>query len=222
MNKKLNWMKIMFIAIIAITFNKTLIAQNQATNNQEWKLVKTEKKSESWKLYKRKIVDSKFQEFKVVGKINCSMKNAQSNSMKLFVDSTAYISKKGKSLGWFKVFKHTEDEIELYSFMKGGFLVKDRDVVVRYRTFKDSTGNALGVKWHQIDKDGYEATDKIIRMPVDKGNWRFEKIDSKSCMAEMTFQFHPGGNPPAWMINMVSKSVIPHELEHLRELCENE
>ena len=213
------WAKIICFAIVVMTFNFTSIAQNQTTNNQEWKLIKTKKKGEGWHLYKSKVAGSKFREFKVVGKINCSMQKAQTNSMKLFVDSTAYITKKGKSLGWFKVFKHTEDEIELYSFMKGGFLVKDRDVVVRYRTFEDSTGNALGVKWHQIDKEGYEATDEIIRMPVDKGNWRFEKIDSKSCMAEMTFQFQPGGNPPAWMINTVSKSVIPHELEHLRELC---
>jgi len=141
--------------------------------------------------------------------------------MKLFVDSSVYVSKKGKSLGWFKIFKHTENEIELYSFMKGSFLTKDRDVVVRYKTYEDSTGNTMGVKWHQIDKEGYEATDTIIRMPVDMGNWRFDKLDSESCKATMIFQFHPGGSPPAWLINMIVKYYAPHEFKHLRQLCEN-
>jgi|GEM_PF-3453992 len=220
--KKSNHIKVLCLTMLFMAFNISSNAQNQSTNNNEWKLIKQKKKGDGWQLYKRKLSDSKFQEVKIVGKINSSMQKAQTSSMEFFVDSTAYISKKGKSLGWFKIFKHTEDEIELYSFMKGNFLTKDRDVLVRYKTYEDSAGNAMGVKWHHIEKEGYEATDTVIRMPVDIGNWRFDKLDSESCMATMTFQFHPGGNPPTWLVNMIVKYYAPHELEHLRSICKNE
>ncbi len=218
--KNLNWTKIIGIMTVIIALNLSAMAQNQVANDPEWKLIKTGKKGESWKLYKRKVPGTKLFEVKIVGEIKSSMQSAQINAMNLFIDSSVYTSKKGKSLGWFKIFKQTEDEIELYSFMKGSFPVKDRDVIVRYKTYEVPNGNALGVKWHQIDKPGYEATDTIIRMPVDEGDWRFDKIDENRCMATMKFHFQPGGSPPSWLINMVTKSYTPHEFEHLKKRCE--
>ncbi len=222
-NRKINysnWASIVFLTILLL-FNATSIAQQQISSHREWKLIKTKKKGDGWKLYKRKVPGAQFQEAKIVGQINASMQLAQSSSMQLFVDSSVYVSKKGKSLGWFEIFKQTENEIELYSFMKGNFLYKDRDVVVRYNTFEDADNEIMGVKWHHINKEGYEARDSIIRMPVDIGNWSFNKLDSEACMAEMTFQFHPGGSPPAWLINMIVKYYAPHEFEHLKKLCEH-
>jgi len=220
MKTQLKLIRTLCLLIPILAFSQAGFTQDQTDNQHKWKLIKTKKKGDGWKLYVRKVPGANFQEAKIVGKINSSMKIAQTNSMKLFLDSSVYMSKKGKSLGWFKVFKQTEDEIELYSYMKGGFLTKDRDVVVRYKTYEDSSGNALGVAWHQIDKVGYEATDTIIRMPVDMGNWRFDKLDSERCMATMIFQFHPGGSPPAWLIKMIVKYYAPHEFEHLKQLCE--
>jgi hypothetical protein len=217
----LKTMKTLCIAFILVVFNTSAEAQNDATNQLEWKLIKKSKKGDGWKLYKRKVSNSKIKEVKIVGKINSPMQIAQASSMDLFVDSSVYKTKKGKSLGWFKIFKHTKEEIELYSFMKGNIMYKDRDVVVRYNTYKDETKNAMGVKWHQIDKEGYEPTDTVIRMPVDMGDWRFEIIDSESCMATLKFQFDPGGKTPNWMINMIVKYYAPHEFKHLKELCEN-
>ena len=213
---------IIFLTMVFLVVSFSLVAQNQTANNLDWKLIKTKKKGDGWNLYKRKIPGAKFQEVKIVGKINASAQMAQTSSMKMFVDSSVYVSKKGKSLGWFTVFKQTEDEIELYSFMKGNFLYKDRDVVVRYGTFENATSNTWGVKWQQIDKEGYAASDSIIRMPMDKGNWQFQMIDSTSCMAELSFQFHPGGSPPTWLINMIVKYYAPHEFEYLKGICENE
>ena len=213
--------KILCIAFILVLFNTTVDAQSEATDQLEWKLIKKKKKGDSWQLYKSKISNSKVKEVKIVGKINSPMQIAQESSMDLFVDSSVYKTKKGKSLGWFKIFKRTKEEIELYSFMKGNLMYKDRDVVVRYITYKDEIQNAIGVKWNQIDKEGYEPTDTVIRMPIDMGDWRFEKIDSASCMATLKFLFDPGGKTPDWMINMIVKYYAPHEFEHLKELCEN-
>ncbi|WP_411030407.1 hypothetical protein [Spongiimicrobium sp. 3-5] len=221
---KSNWIKIICLAIMAVTFCPASIAQDQATDNHEWKLIKkkrNKKKVEGWSLYKRKVSGSKLHEFKVVGKVNSSMKTAQGTAMEMFTDSSLYFSRKGKPTGTFKILEQTENELTLYSYMYGRAFVKDRDVVVRYSLYEDLMGKAMGVKWHQVDVAGYEATDKVVRMPVDIGDWRFKEIDHNSCMASGTFRFHPGGNPPAWMINMMAKWVIPSEIVHLREFVKS-
>ena len=214
--KKSNWVNTLSFVVAVITFNFTLIAQNEITNDQDWKLIKTQEKGEGWKIYKAKVPDSKLFQYKIVGKVNCSAENAQNTVMEMTVDPNMRINKRGKSLGWIEVLERTENEIVVYDFMKGNFMIKDRDVVVRYSLFRDSTKNVKGVKWNQIDYEGYEATDSIIRMPIATGSWSFKEIDSTSCIATEIFQFHPGGKIPAWMVNMVARSTIHIELEHLR------
>ncbi len=217
MKTKLNLTKTLGILIAIITFSNLSIAQNQVNDSLEWKLVKTNKKGLGWEVYKAKTPSSKLNQFKITGIMNCSPQKGQSTVMEMIIDPDLRITKKGKSLGWVIVLKRTDNEMEVYDYMKGSGIVKDRDVVVRYRLFRDTSSNIMGVKWRQIDKEGYEVRDTIIRMPVAKGSWKFEAIDSTSCVATCSYQFHPGGTLPTWMINMVSKAMIPIEFEYLRE-----
>lgn len=200
------------MVIICLTISHISIAQNQ-----EWKLIKTNKKGDGWKVYKAKVPDSKLNRVKIIGKVNCSIEEAQKIAWEMIIDSTIRITKNGKSLGYVKVLERSENSMVVYDFMKGSFLAKDRDVVVRYTQFKDTVKNVTGIEWNQVEIEGYEPTDSIVRMPIAKGSWNFKKIDSTNCMATENFRFHPGGNPPAWIINMVVKSSIPIELKHLRE-----
>lgn len=204
------------MVILFLTISHVSIAQNQ-----EWKLIKTNKKEDGWKVYKAKVPNSELDQVKIIGKVNCSIEEAQKIAWEMILDSTMRITKKGKSLGFVKVLESSENSMVVYDFMKGSFLVKDRDVVVRYTLIKDTVNNTTGIKWSQVDVKGYEPTDSIVRMPIATGSWNFEKIDSTSCMATENFRFHPGGNPPAWLINMVVKSSIPIELKHLREAVKN-
>jgi hypothetical protein len=200
------------MAVIFLTVCHVSVAQNQ-----EWKLIKTSKKGDGWKVYKAEVLGSKLNQVKITGKVNCSIEEAQKISWEMILDSTMRITKKGKSLGYVEVLESSENSMVVYDFMKGSFLVKDRDVVVRYTQFRDTVKNIAGIKWSQVDMEGYEPTDSIVRMPIATGSWYFKKIDSTSCIATENFRFHPGGNPPAWIINMVVKSSIPIELKHLRE-----
>ncbi len=209
--------KIISFALVFLTIGFTSIAQNKATNNEEWKLVKAKKKGEGWQIYQMNVSNSKLNQYKIVGKMNCSPKQAQTTYWKMITDPALRITKKGKSLGWVRVLDQTDNEMVVYDFMEGNFMAKARDVIARYTLFEDSTQNSMGIKWKQTDWKGYEATDTIIRMPVAMGSWSFEKIDSENCLATGTYQFHPGGNPPAWLINWVVKKTSPIELEHLRK-----
>jgi hypothetical protein len=204
--------RILCMAILCLTISHISMGQNQ-----EWKLIKTNDKGDGWKVYKAKVSDSKLNQVKIIGKVNCSIEEAQKIAWKMILDSTMRITKKGKSLGYVKVLERSENEMVVYDFMKGSFLVKDRDVVVRFTLINDSLKNTTGIKWSQVDLKGYEPADSVIRMPLATGSWNFEKIDSTRCMATENFRFHPGGNPPAWVINMVVKSSIPIELKYLRE-----
>jgi hypothetical protein len=209
--------RIICLAVICLTISHMSMAQNQ-----EWKLIKTNKKGDGWKVYKSKVPDSKLNQVKIIGKVSCSIEEAQKIAREMILDSTMRITKKGKSLGYVKVLERSENSMVVYDFMKGSFLVKDRDVVVRYTLFKDTVKNITGIKWSQVDIKGYEPSDSIVRMPIATGSWNFKEIDSTSCMATEFFRFHPGGNPPAWMINMVVKSSIPIELEHLRKTIKSD
>lgn len=204
--------RIFYLILLCLTISQVLMSQNQ-----EWKLIKTNNKGDGWKIYKAKVPNSKLNQVKIIGKVNCSIEDAKKIVWKMILDSNMRITKKGKSLGYVKVLESSENEMVVYDFMKGSFLVKDRDVIVRYTLVKDTLKNATGIKWSQVDLKGFEPTPSVIRMPIATGSWYFEKIDSTSCLATEKFRFHPGGSPPAWIINMVVKSSIPIELKHLRE-----
>ncbi len=210
-----------YLILFAITFSSNMTAQEQIAAN-DWKLIKEKTKGEGWKIYKRKVPDTKLHEVKMITKINCSYEEAQAKIFSMFINPEFYISDKGKPMGTFKILDSTANELTLYSYMYGPGPVKDRDVVVRYTLYEDTILNVKGVKWHHIEKEGYEPTDTIIRMPVDIGNWRFEKIDSSSCMATNTLRFDPGGNPPYMIINMIVKWVLPNEIKHFKAYIKEE
>lgn len=77
---------IIFLTMVFLVVGFSLVAQNQTANNPDWKLIKTKKKGDGWNLYKRKVPGAKFQEVKIVGKINASAQMAQTSSMKMFVE----------------------------------------------------------------------------------------------------------------------------------------
>lgn len=207
-------MVMFFIAFL--TFSNAQ-AQN-SSKNSEWKLIKENTKGQGWSLYKKSTSDSKLQQFKIVGPVSSSAKQAQKAAIDLAINPEHYTTKKGKVLGTFKILEKTEKEFMLYSLMYGPRFMKDRDVVIRYKLYEDSINNIMGLKWHHIDKSEYPPTQKMIRMPVDIGDWKFEEIDENSCIATNILQFNPGGNIPSWMLNMMVKSMLPVEIENMREI----
>jgi hypothetical protein len=208
-----------YIAIFLTSFLAFSNAHAQDdTVHSDWKLIKENTKGQGWSLYKKDTPSSKLRQFKVVGKVNSSTKTAQKAAIDLAINPAHYTTKKGKVLGTFKIIDQTEKEFTLYSLMYGPGFMKDRDVVIRYNLYEDSNNNAKSLKWHHIDKDEYPPTKKIIRMPVDIGEWKFEQIDANSCMATNIIQFNPGGRIPSWMLNMMVKSMLPIEIENMREI----
>ncbi len=191
-------------------------ASAQSNHENSWKLVKTNNKNEGWKLYKRRVPDSKVFEYKIKGKVNASVQAAQKAALDLVINPKYYKSPKGKEYGTFKIIEQNQKEYTIYSLMYGPFIFKDRDVVLKYELYQNTAGNEMGLRWQNIQKEGHEATKKIIRMPVDIGNWNFKKLDNSSCEATNILRFHPGGKMPRWMINMMIKSRLPEELKNLR------
>lgn len=223
MNYKSCWINILCLSVftVLITFNLTLNAQNRIPSNPEWKLVKTVKKGEGWQIYMAKIPDSKLRLAKIVGNLKSSPKEAQTAYFNMITDPKLRITKKGKSLGWVKVLEQTDSSMVVYDYMTGNSVAKDRDLVAKYTLFENSAENTMGVKWNEVDWKGYEPTDSIIRMPVATGRWSFKGIDSENSTASGIYLFHPGGNPPAWLINIIVRKSSAIELNHLRKSIQN-
>lgn len=222
MKNNSNWIKTVCIAAVAVlTFALSLNAQYKIPSNPEWKLIKTVKKGEGWQIYMAKIPNSKLKMAKIVGNIQCSPKEAQAAYFNMITDPNLRITKKGKSLGWVKVLERTDSSMVVYDYMTGNSVAKDRDLVAKYTLFGNSAGDVMGVKWNEVDWKGYEPTDSIIRMPVATGRWSFEGVDSANSTASGIYLFHPGGNPPAWLINIIVKKSSAIELNHLRKSVRN-
>ena len=216
--KKIKHTTISMVMIFAALLTFSNAGAQDSNKNSNWKLIKENTKGQGWSLYKKDATDSKLQQFKIVGIVSSSTRLAQKAAVDLAINPEHYTTKKGKVLGTFKILEQTEKEFTLYSLMYGPGFMKDRDVVIRYNLYEDSINNIMGLKWHHIDKKEYPPTKKIIRMPVDIGDWRFEEVDKNSCIATNILQFNPGGSIPSWMLNMMVKSMLPVEIENMREI----
>jgi hypothetical protein len=216
--KNSNLIKILLLTVILLTSNSNTYSKPPQNDSLEWKCVIDKERRKGWKVFKAKNSSSKFKQYKICGIIQCTPEQGQEAYMKLILDSTIRITKKGKSLGYVKVLDQTATELVVYDFMTGNFLAKDRDLVVRYKMYTDTSCDSKGVKWKQTEWQGYEENDSTIRMPLAAGSWNFERIDSTSSIATCSLQFHPGGNPPNWLVNMVVRSSIPLEFDRLRKL----
>jgi len=208
----------MYLCILLVLSGAFLSYAQEAPATSGWKLIKHNTKDEGWKLYKRKIPNSKIFEFKITGIVKASIQASQKAALDLVINPKHYKSKKGKEYGTFEILDSSKSEYVLYSLMYGPFLFKDRDVVLKYHLY--GSEYEAGLKWRDTTWTGYEEKEKIVRMPVDQGDWHFKNIDGKSCYATNVLRFHPGGKMPSWMVNMMIKMRLPEELENLRKVAQ--
>ncbi|MCM4173807.1 hypothetical protein DHD32_20235 [Arenibacter sp. TNZ] len=209
------WHAFTFILLFGLGNGFPIIAQVQTKVDPEWELIK-ENNREDWKLYKKNVSGSKAFEFKISATINTSIKEAQNAAIDMITNPKFYQSKKGKSYGYFKIIQQKEKSFILYSYMKGPLIFRDRDVVVHYELYENEAKTEMGMKWQHTNAIGFEPREKVIRMPIDIGDWNFKQINSSKCEASQTLQFDPGGSMPKWMINMMVKSRLPEDFNNLK------
>jgi hypothetical protein len=187
----------------------------QAKAGEEWSLARDK---EGIQIYTRKYEDYNYKEYKgittVRGNVNDLVKIIKDvgNYGKWsynYVDNTAAILKEDKSKG----------EYYIYWEIRAP-LVSNRDVVSVFKFHPPaSDGSVLIEFWG--DDDFIPKKKGLVRIPELKGFWKAIPIgEGKIKIIHQAFS-HPGGNPPAGLVNSSNVSAPYYMLDNIRKMIEN-
>jgi hypothetical protein len=100
-------------------------------------------------------------------------------------------------------------------------IVDDRDYFIEVHLESDLAADGTGVfrsTWKPwgLDKP---TRDGVVRVNVNEGYWQVESANDAHTQTHSTYYLYsdPGGNLPAWIINMGNKRVMPDVLHKLYE-----
>lgn len=209
-----------FFAICCSTMNchshRNIISLEE--KNQGWKIVKVDKKDEpTWIIYSRKLVGTKFLEYKIVGDIKSSPKACVSSFRQDIHHQANDI--KNKKYPRYEIVEESKDNLLTYVIHNEPFPFKDTEMSIRYYFLNDTENAGAEIKWKEAwDEDSVPPpSKKLSRVETFRGFWHFSPISRNHCKAVNSVQFNPK-KMPQWLINpMVTKFLIK-EIENIREM----
>jgi hypothetical protein len=114
----------------------------------------------------------------------------------------------------------SQEELIYRMVLKVPFPFQDRDMI-QHISISEQTSDQMRVtlvnKPQQIPPD-----DKAVRMPVADGYWEFKALPEGDVHAFLKYDSDPGGEIPAWLINMFIVQSPYKTLLNLRSLIEEE
>jgi len=187
----------------------------QVVNGQvEWNL--TEEK-ENIKMYTRKLEGSKFEQVRLTTTINSSL----SEIVAILEDvenqkKWMYATKKSELLNT----KQSEDHFNYYLVMDMPFPAKDRDVVINYKRIQDPSTKVVTTKSKAINGILKEKS-KLARITDFTSTYTLSPISNNKVQVEYFLQANPGGNLPAWMVNLFTTKGPYESMLSLVKLAES-
>ena len=190
---------------------------------REWKAYQwSEEKNyeangQSWTTYSRKIEDSKFKEFKIVGEINVSPAKAVEILREKTENSQNYLD---KDEGYINVLISNDTSAIVYSVYNLPFPFRDRAMCERFSFSVEEKWGIHKISWVEDWKMAPHNEEKVINMPIARGSWEFKPIGTNRSVATYTVHADPGGSIPAWMANSVVKKGLPKELKNIEVIAQ--
>ncbi|MCP4124058.1 MAG: hypothetical protein GY751_20130 [Bacteroidetes bacterium] len=178
----------------------------------EWALARDK---DDIKVYMRKYNDYNYKEYKGVTMMNGSVDDivAILKDMSKYhlwayncIENTAVILKEDNSKG----------EYYIYMEIKAP-LVANRDVVAYYKFNPPAADGSVLIEFRG-DADFIPKKKGKVRIPEMKGYWKITPMgDGKIKVVTQAFS-HPGGNPPASMVNGQTTNAPHHMLKQIRSM----
>ena len=91
-------------------------------------------------------------------------------------------------------------DFTLYMVLDFPFPLKDRDLIVQGKFYKDSKGNII-IKNKAVAK-GYPINPNYVRLTRYEGDWSFQKINENKVKVSTYGYAHPEGSIPLTFVNM--------------------
>ncbi|MGB6153036.1 MAG: START domain-containing protein [Pricia sp.] len=212
--------------VVFVIFSVTLLGcsatQQRNKSIKEWEAYHWKRIAESaknipgnWISYSKNIKDSKFKAFKIKGTVRATPKEAVEALRYRIENWTAFYSEKEV---YFEVLESDSTELLVYSIFKLPFPFRDRSMCEKFTIKEDSASGIHEISWHQ-EWQKAPPEKGIIRMPVARGSWTFEPIDSSQSIATYEVYTDPGGSLPAWMYNSTVQKGLPKELNDIEQIA---
>lgn len=183
--------------------------------NQGWKIVKVDKKDEpTWIIYSRKLVGTRFLEYKIVGDIKSSPANCVA-SFKQEIHNQAD-DLKNKKYPTYEIVDESKDSLLTYVIHNEPFPLKDTEMCVRYIFFSNDDGSK-GVSWKEAwDECPVQPSRKLNRVDTFRGSWHFQPSSSNYNQAVNSVQFDLKGMP-LWLAPPMVIKFLKKGLENIRD-----
>ena len=179
----------------------------------QWNEVKKyEEDGQTWTTYSRKVEESKFKEFKIVGEINVTPSKAVEILWEKTENSQNYLD---KDKGYISVLSSNDTSAIVYSVYNLPFPFRDRAMCEHFRFNVEENSGVHKISWVEDWKMAPQKEEKVVKMPVARGSWEFKPIGTNRSEATYTVHADPGGSIPAWIANSAVKKGLPKELKSI-------
>ncbi|MGR5143359.1 START domain-containing protein [Photobacterium sp. DNB23_23_1] len=187
---------------------------SQAFAQEPWKNVRDRKDIQ---VYNRAIEGSDFKEFMAQTTINANL----STIIAVFNDTNAGIEwvENVDEMHTEKVISDSETITVTYS--KAPWPVADRDAIVLNKTTQDPDTLVVTIQ-QEGTPDYLPLKDGVVRVKSLTSRWIFTPVSDSVTHVHYQVLTNPGGNLPAWLINMVSVSQPYNSLLGLKKMVKRE
>jgi hypothetical protein len=178
-----------------ITLSMLLILTSMTTFSQEstWKFVK---ETNGVKVYFRTIANSNLNEVKIQTTFNSNL----STIVEALRDVNAYREWVYKAAYSYTVKEFSANEMEYYNKFNFPFPLDDRDVVIHSKILQNPQNKVVtSVSYAKLDI--VPENKNVVRIKDFHSKWTFI-AKNNLVYGEYIFKSNPGGNIPAWLINL--------------------
>jgi hypothetical protein len=177
---------------------------------KEWEL-KTER--DGIKVYQKGVQDSKIKALKVI----CEYASTPAIILAVLMDvengtEWIYHTKSCKLIR-----QVSPLELYYYSEVSLPWPVENRDFVAHLTATVDRRSNVVTVNGPVVP-DYVPEKKGIVRIHHSKGKWTITPIEKKMSRVEYTLQVDPGGNLPAWLVNMFAAEGPIQSFKKLKDM----
>ncbi len=168
------------------------------------------------KVYTRQNPDSGIQEVRITTRMNTPL----AGFLSALSDVSAYQSWVYKCSEARLLETVNEQEFYYYSKTDLPFPVSDRDLVVHSRQWQDENGVIHSIS--NARPDYLPAQKSVVRIRSFRSYWKIQSSGADQVAIDYEIKTNPGGNIPAWIINLGITSGPVKTMEKLAEIIRHE
>jgi hypothetical protein len=173
---------------------QSVVGFAQQESSDQWKL---KKEKNGITVFTRLMEGSKFKEYKSV----CELSATPQQLHDLLLDVKTYTKWMDRVIHAEIVETNGEDVFYVYSEVKVPWPFDNRDQITKSVVKRDTVTGAIAIEV-TIIPDYMPEKKGVIRLPSGRGSWVFTPKENGMTEAYHWFGGDPGGNIPAWIMNM--------------------